>query len=113
MDLKTTTRPRRSVAAFHVLRSLLRQPPGGHPLEILNVGPGLAVKYLGRLSAEAVPGWDFFRRIEAGVRRVPMPDGFFESYETGELLTALAGLPVRLTVTDINPRVVRVVVCIR
>ncbi len=86
-----------------------RRPSSGRPLEVANVGPGLAVKYLGRLAATDVPGWDFFRRIESGVRRVPMPDAFYENYETAELVAALGDMPFRLTLVDINPRVVRVV----
>ncbi len=38
-----------------------------------------------------------------------MPDSCYESYETGELLAALDGLPLRLTILDINPRVLRIV----
>ncbi len=109
MDLKTTTRPRRRANVFAALRSFVQAPPSGRPLEVANVGPGLAVKYLGRLAASDVPGWDLFRRFESGVRRVPMPDAFYESYETKELVAALGDLPFRLTLVDINPRVLRVV----
>jgi hypothetical protein len=109
MDLKTTTRPRRRADVFATLRRFVQAPPSGRPLEVANVGPGLAVRYLGRLSATDVPGWEVFRRIESGVRRVPMPDAFYENYETAELVAALDGIPFRLTLVDINPRVLRVV----
>lgn len=109
MDLKTTTRPNRNKDRFLLLQSVLRPPPNGRPLEVLNVGPGLAVKYFGRLSEESVPGWDLFRRIESGIRRVPMPDVCFESYETRELLEALDRLPINLTILDVNSKVLRVV----
>ncbi|MEJ0013501.1 MAG: class I SAM-dependent methyltransferase [Bauldia sp.] len=108
MDLKTTTSPRRRANIFNTLQRFVEAPSSGRPLEVANVGPGLAVKYLGRLSAIDMPGWDFFRRIEAGVRRVPMPDAFYENYETMELVAALRNIPFRLTLIDINPRVVRV-----
>ncbi len=109
MDLKTTTRPRRHTGQFDALRRFLSPPSSGRPLEVANVGPGLAVRYFGRLSAADVPGWDIFRRIESGIRRIPMPDAFYENYETAELTAALGDLPFNLTLVDINPRVVRVV----
>src|SRR3990172_9163123 len=108
MDLKTTTRPNRH-ARFLFLRSLLGTGPDAGPIEVMNVGPGLAVKYLGRLAAQNILARDIFRWIETGVRRVPMPDAFFESYETGELLQTLEALPIRLTILDVNPRVLRIV----
>ena len=109
MDLKTTTLPARHTELFRQARSLLAAGHGKAPLHVLEAGPGLAVKYLGRLSARSVPANDIFKRIETGVRRVPWPDAFYESYEPGDLLRALDGLPVRLTVLDVNPRVLRVI----
>jgi SAM-dependent methyltransferase len=109
IDLKTTTRPRRHAGEFRELRRFLAAPSSGRPLEVANVGPGLAVRYFGRLSAADIPGWDFFRRIESGIRRIPMPDAFYENYETAELIAALGDVPFNLTLVDINPRVVRVV----
>jgi SAM-dependent methyltransferase len=38
-----------------------------------------------------------------------MPDAWYENYEAHELVQALAGLPLNLTVIDINPKVVRVI----
>lgn len=109
MDLKTTTRPNRHTAQFREVRALLAPPADGRPLEVANIGPGLAVKYFGRLAEETVPGWDIVKRIESGIRRIPMPDACFENYETHELVRMLEGLPFRLTVIDINPKVVRIV----
>ena len=109
VDPKTSTWPRRHVQAFADIRPLLAPPADGRPLEVADVGPGLAVKHLGRLAARTTLLQDIFRRIETGVRRVPMPDAFYENYETHELVEARVGLPFRLTLIDINPRVVRVV----
>lgn len=109
MDLKTTTRPNRHAEQFREARRLLDLERFDRPIEVLEVGPGLAVKFLGRLAEEGRPAWDLVKRIETGVRRIPMPDACYESYETGELLAALHGLPVRLTILDINPRVLRIV----
>lgn len=109
MDLKTTTRPRRHRAEFDALRRVVAAPPSGRALEVANVGSGLAVKYFGRLSTEDVFGWDIFRHIDSGVRRIPMPDAFYENYETAEIVAALGDIPFRLTLIDIQPRVARVV----
>jgi len=108
MDLRTTTRPRRHAEQFRRIVGLLPSRPAGVPLKVVNVGPGLAIKYLGRLSATDMPLWDFFRRIETGLRRIPMPDSFYENYEAHELVAALAAVPFELTLLDINPKVLRV-----
>jgi hypothetical protein len=109
MDLKTTTRPKRSTAEFEALRRIVKAPSSGRPLEVANIGPGLAVRYFGRLTATSIPGWQVFRRLESGLRRIPMPDFAYENYETSELIAALGDIPFNLTVIDINPRVARVV----
>jgi hypothetical protein len=105
--IPTTTRPRRS--DFRPLRAFLESRIGKSQFEVLDVGPGLAVKYIGRLCAEDVPGWEIFRRAETAIRRLPLPERWFESYEPGEILEALDGLPVHMTVIDIVPLVVRTV----
>lgn len=109
MDLRTTTRPRRLAGELKTARALVEATAPGRPIDMLEVGPGLAVRYLGRLAEETRPAADIFRRIEVGVRRIPMPDSWLESYETGELLAAFEGLPIRLTILDINPRVLDIV----
>lgn len=108
MDLKTTTRPNRHADQFRAIKSLLPSV-AGRPVEVANIGSGLAVKYLGRLAEETVPGWDLVKRFESGVRRIPMPDACFENYEARELARALDGVDFNFTVIDINPKVVRVV----
>jgi hypothetical protein len=109
LQLKTTTRPNRHVAELRAARSLLSAPADGRPLEIADVGPGLAVKYLGRLADQRVPVWNLVKRIESAIRRIPMPDGCYENYEAHELVRALDGLRFNLTVIDVNPKVVRVI----
>ncbi len=109
MDLRTTTRPNRNIDLFRTARTLLSAGDRERPIAIIEVGPGLAVKHLGRLADQKYPLWDFVRRIESGIRRIPMPDGCYESYETRELCASLSGLQIRVTILDINPRVVRIV----
>jgi hypothetical protein len=109
MDLKTTTRPNRHTTQFQTARSLLEAARLERPIDVLEVGPGLAVKFLGRLTDERNPGWDLVKRIESGIRRIPMPDVCYENYETRELLEALRGFPIRLTILDVNARVLRIV----
>ena len=109
MDLKTSTYPRRHQRAFAALRTLIDQDSDGRVLKVANIGPGLAVKHLGRLAGRRSLVADIVRRIETGIRRLPMPDPCFENYETRELAAALNGLTFDLTVIDVNPRVVRIV----
>lgn len=108
MDPKTSTWPQRHAAELAELRRLL--PAGNRRLTVANVGPGLAVKYLGRFANRKTVLAEIIRRFETGVRRLPLPDLCFENYEAVELAEALAERPFALTAVDINPRVVRVVV---
>lgn len=105
MDLKTTT-----YAGRHrgLLANLAAIAPDG-PLRILEVGPGLAVRGLGRLAARGVPGRSVFKGIETLVRRLPLPDGAYENYETEDLLAAFGHQRVDLTILDINPRSLAVI----
>jgi hypothetical protein len=109
LDFKTTTRPFRNAEALRQASALLADRPTSAPLHILEVGPGLAVKGLGRMLTPATPARRILRAAETFLRRVPMPDRFFENYETLELLQIFAAWPVRLTVIDINPRVLRII----
>jgi hypothetical protein len=109
LDFKTTTRPFRHAAALRQASALLGDRPSGAPLHILEVGPGLAVKGLGRMLTPATPPRRILRAAETFLRRVPMPDRCFENYETLELLQIFAAWPVRLTLIDINPRVLRII----
>ncbi|MCC6735303.1 MAG: class I SAM-dependent methyltransferase [Bauldia sp.] len=105
MDLRTTTYAGRH---RHLLERLAALAPKG-PLRILECGPGLAVRGLGRLSSRGVPGRPLFKGIETLVRRLPLPDGAYENYETGELLAAFGRDRVDLTLLDINPRSLAVI----
>lgn len=78
-------------------------------LNVIEIGPGLAVRYLGRLSGTGWPG-GLFRRLEVGIRAVfPMPQWGFEIYETGELLQALGGCSqLKLSVLDFDATILKV-----
>lgn len=106
MELRTTTRRSRNLAVLEEARSLLARPAPGEVMRVLEVGPGLAVKYLGRAPARIRP---VVQPLETVLRRLPMPDACFENYETGEILSIFAGWPIALTLIDINPRVLRIV----
>ena len=101
MELKTTTFPQRNFAGFREARRLLELAPG-QTITVLQAGPGLAVRFLGRLGG----AWRLLERV---VRRLPLPDSFFESYETADLLGAFDGIDVRLTIVDVNPRPLNVI----
>lgn len=105
MDLGTTT-----YAGRHrgLLASLAAIAPDG-PLRILEVGPGLAVRGLGRLAARGIPGRSLFKAIETLVRRLPLPDRAYENYETEDLLAAFGRQRIDLTILDINPRSLAVI----
>jgi len=105
MDLATTTYAGRHRRLLERLATLA--PPGR--LRILEVGPGLAVRGLGRLAARGAPGRAVFKGVETLVRRLPLPDGAFENYETEDLLEAFGRDRVDLTLLDINPRALSVV----
>lgn len=100
MALNTTTFPRRNVVGFGQVRELL-EPLAGRSLSILEAGPGLAVRYLGRFHS--------LRPVERLVRRLPLPDTFYESYETDDLLQVFSGADIRLTLLDVHPRPLRVI----
>ncbi|MCW5715100.1 MAG: class I SAM-dependent methyltransferase [Bauldia sp.] len=105
MDLGTTT-----YAGRHrrLLEGLAALAPAG-PLRVLEVGPGLAVRGLGRLASRGVPGRAVFKGLETLVRRLPLPDGAYENYETEDLLAAFGRGRVDLTLLDINPRSLAVI----
>ncbi|MGV8838681.1 MAG: hypothetical protein ACWA6X_00090 [Bauldia sp.] len=105
MQLQTTTYAGRHKRLLAQIASLA--PPGR--LRILECGPGLAVRGLGRLSSRGVPGRPLFKGIETLVRRLPLPDGAYENYETGELLDAFGRDRVHLTLLDVNPRSLTVI----
>lgn len=105
MELQTTTYAGRHRLLLERLASLA---PKGR-LRILEAGPGLAVRGLGRLAARGVPGRPLFKAVETLVRRLPLPDGAYENYETREILDAFGRDRVDLTLLDINPRSLAVI----
>ena len=106
MDLKTTTFVGRNIALLHAAAEMV--PPAGR-LRILEVGPGLAVRRLGRLSAPGRPFRRTFKGIETLARRLPLPDRWYENYESGEIIEAFGRDRVDLTILDINPRSLAVI----
>ncbi len=108
MDLETTTFRGRNLPLLHAARDALGAQ-SGQRLRILQVGPGLSVRYLGRWQTPGTPFRPFFKGLETLVRRLPMPDGWYENYESAEILEVFGSDRVDLTVVDINPRVVEIV----
>ena len=106
MDLKTTTFVGRNIGLLHAVAAMV--PPAGR-LRILEVGPGLAVRRLGRLSAPGRPFRGMFKGIETLARRLPMPDRWYENYESEEIIAAFGRDRVDLTILDINPRSLAVI----
>lgn len=105
MDLATTT-----YAGRHrdLLERLAALAPAGR-IRVLEAGPGLAVRGLGRLAARGTPGRLLFKSIETLVRRLPLPNAAYENYETEDLLAAFGRDRVNLTLLDINPRSLAVI----
>lgn len=107
MQLQTTTHRGRSIGTLRAAAELV--DVAGRPVRVLQVGPGLAVRYLGRLTGEGVTGRPFFKGLEALIRRLPMPDALYENYESGEIVEVFGPRPVELTVIDINPKSLSVI----
>lgn len=107
MELQTTTHRGRSVGTLRAAAALVET--GDRPVRVLQVGPGLAVRYLGRLTGEGTRGRAFFKGLEALVRRLPLPDALYENYESGEIADVFAPRRIELTVVDINPKSLGVV----
>lgn len=106
MELRTTTYQGRHVALLERAASLVARPPG-RGLRIVEAGPGLAVKHLGRMARLGSPLRPVAKGIETLVRRLPLPDSWLENYETAEIIAAF-GSDARVTVVDINPRTVAI-----
>ncbi len=102
MELQTTTHRGRNLALLRAAAGLV--DIGDRPIRVLQVGPGLAVRYLGRLSGADAPLRPLFKGIETVLRRFPLPDSWFENYESGEILEVFSPRTVELTILDINPR---------
>ena len=82
---------------------------GDRAVRVLQVGPGLAVRYLGRFTGNGVIGRPIFKGLEALLRRLPMPDALYENYESTEIIEVFGNRAVELTVFDINPKSLKVV----
>lgn len=106
MDLKTTTFLGRNVELLHAVAEMA---PSASRLRILEVGPGLAVRRLGRLSAPGRPLRTLFKGIETLARRLPLPDRWYENYESQEIIEAFGRDRVEMTILDINPRTLAVI----
>jgi len=83
---KSTTRPNRNTEKIAAMALELKRAGHSRP-EVLNIGPGMALKYIGRLCEIRKP-FHLFRRLEVGLRAaLPMPSWAYEIYETPELLS--------------------------
>ena len=106
MDLKTTTFVGRNVG---LLQTVADMAPKATRLRVLEVGPGLAVRQLGRLASPGRPFRTMFKGIETLTRRLPLPDRWYENYESGEIIATFGRARIELTVLDINPRSLAVI----
>jgi hypothetical protein len=111
MRHKTTTRPNRNIRSIVALGEYLRDKKIKE-ISFLDVGPGMAVKYVGRLSAIRRP-FELFRRIEVGMRAVlPLPIAAYESFEPLEILRILeetSEVKINFSVLDFDVTVLAVV----
>ena len=108
MDLGTTTYAGRHSKLFKDAAELV-VGPGGRPLQILEIGPGLSVRWLGRVSGKPAFIRIILKGVETVVRRLPLPDSCFENYESEEILTAFGRQRSELSLMDVNPRPLRVI----
>jgi Methyltransferase domain len=104
VDLKTTTGPQRHPA---LLQAVARELPRQGQIRVLEVGPGLVLKRLGKRARPGSPLRSMVKLVETLLRRLPLPLGWYESFEASEIIDALD--PSRtgrlsLTVADINPK---------
>jgi hypothetical protein len=89
---KSTTRPERNINKIRLMADAISKRHITNPA-ILEIGPGMAIRYLGRLSRIKKP-FELFRRIEVGLRAVlPLPHQAYEIYETAEILSIFGSLP--------------------
>ncbi len=108
MDFETTTFQGRNVRLLAAARDALGATEGRR-LRILQIGPGLSVRYLGRWQAEGSLLRPLFKGTETLVRRLPLPNSWYENYESAEILDTFGRERVDLTILDVNPRVVEIV----
>ena len=108
MDLGTTTYSGRHSKLLKDAAELVMKP-GERPLRILEIGPGLSVRWLGRVGGKPAFVRAILKGVETAVRRLPLPDSCFENYESDEILTAFGRQRSELSLMDINPRPLRVI----
>mgnify|MGYP003382513911 CR=1 FL=1 len=103
---KTTTWPERHKPVIDDVRALIAARSPAEPIAVLDVGLGLAVKVIGRQNGFG--RYQVVKRIETALRRLPLPDYFYENFEAQEIADAFAGLPFRMTLADINPKLLKI-----
>ncbi len=102
---KTTTWPDRHKAVIDDVRALIAARSPAEPIAVLDVGLGMAIKIIGRQNA--LGSYYLVKRFETAIRRLPLPDYFYENFEAQEIADAFSGLPFRMTLADINPKLLR------
>lgn len=103
---KTTTWPERHKPVIVAVRAMMAARNPAQPVSVLDVGLGMAIKTIGRQNG--IGRHQLVKRIESAVRRLPLPDFFYENFEAQEIADAFTGLPFRMTLADINPKLLRV-----
>lgn len=104
MELKSTTHKNRNIPLLGVLADIF---PKAQMLDVLEIGPGAAVKFIGRYTGFDAPFRRILKPLETALRRLPLPQSAFENYESVELFNAIANIN-SLTISDMNPRVVKI-----
>jgi len=106
LNVKTTTFVNRNTDLFRRIQAQLIAADR-KKLKILQVGPGMATKFVGRFNDYG--RWRPVKRLETVLRRLPLPDACYENYETGELLSVFRAHEPELTVADIARKPLNVV----
>ncbi|MEE9375353.1 MAG: hypothetical protein V3V04_03345 [Rhizobiaceae bacterium] len=106
LDVKTTTYPERNTNRFDNAKELLRQA-NVKEINILQVGPGMALKGVGRLNN--LGKLRLIKRLETGLRRLPLPVSFYETYEPHEVISTFSEFLASITVADISQKSLDVV----
>lgn len=106
--MRTTTYRGRHTELLRVAAALIARPKDRR-LRVLEVGPGLAVKAFGRRAGYGTPGRALAKAAETLVRRLPLPDSWYENYESEDILEAFGPADTALTILDVNPRTLRVI----
>lgn len=106
MKLNTTTHQERNP---DVLKAFVASVPPNPT--ILQVGAGVSARGFGRITQKGTWTRPFSKPLETLLRKLPLPDIFFENYESKELLDLLIQRETQfdLIVCDINPRALRII----